>query len=40
VQYREDRNHLRAKVGTSKAFEYRDRYFDEGVPIADLPLDE
>lgn len=31
---------VRSKVGTSKAFEYRDRYFDEGVPIDELPLDE
>jgi enoyl-CoA hydratase/carnithine racemase len=31
---------VRSKVGTSKAFEYRDRYFDDGVPMADLPLDE
>jgi enoyl-CoA hydratase/carnithine racemase len=30
---------VRSKVGTSKAFEYRDRYFDDGVPMADLPLD-
>ena len=26
--------------GTSKAFEYRDRYFDDGVPMAELPLDD
>jgi enoyl-CoA hydratase len=31
---------VRSKVGTSKAFEYRDRYFDEGVPVSELPLDE
>jgi enoyl-CoA hydratase len=31
---------VRAKVGTSKAFEYRDRYFDDGVPMSELPLDE
>lgn len=31
---------VRAKVGTSRAFEYRDRYFDEGVPMSDLPLDD
>lgn len=31
---------VRSKVGTSKAFEYRDRYFDDGVPMAELPLDE
>jgi enoyl-CoA hydratase/carnithine racemase len=30
---------VRAKVGTSKAFEYRDRYFDDGVPMSELPLD-
>jgi enoyl-CoA hydratase/carnithine racemase len=31
---------VRSKVGTSRAFEFRDRYFDDGVPMADLPLDE
>lgn len=31
---------IRSKVGTSKAFEYRDRYFDDGVPLTELPLDE
>jgi enoyl-CoA hydratase/carnithine racemase len=31
---------VRAKVGTSKAFEYRDRYFDEGIPMSELPLDD
>jgi hypothetical protein len=31
---------VRSKVGTSRAFEYRDRYFDDGVPMSELPLDE
>jgi enoyl-CoA hydratase/carnithine racemase len=31
---------VRSKVGTSKAFEYRDRYFDDGVPMEQLPLDD